>query len=86
MNSNITATVRPEITVILEDAGGNWSAYAPAIPGVAAVGDTPEECRQSMEEALTFHLEGLAEDAAPVLARLAEEARIEMEAAAKNRR
>lgn len=59
---DITASVRPDITVILEDAGANWSAYAPGIPGVAATGATPEECRRSMEEALAFHFRGLAED------------------------
>lgn len=59
---DVTASVRPEISVILEDAGTNWSAYAPGIPGVAATGSTPEECRRSMEEALAFHFRGLAED------------------------
>ena len=62
MQHPIVATVRPEITIVLEDAGGNWGAYAPGIPGVIATGPTPEACRQSMEEALAFHLHGLAED------------------------
>lgn len=62
MQQPIVATVRPEISVVLEDAGGNWGAYVPGIPGVIATGATPEACRQSIEEALAFHLHGLAED------------------------
>ena len=43
-------------------AGTNYSAHAPDVPGCVAVGDTPEECRRNMKEALAFHLEGTLED------------------------
>lgn len=81
---SIHTIVRPVVAIVIAYAETNWAAYAPAIPGVAATGATPAECRRSMEEALTFHLERLAEDAAPLLARLAEEARSEMKAAASD--
>jgi predicted RNase H-like HicB family nuclease len=40
----------------------NYSGYAPDILGCASVGDTLEEMRANMKEALEFHLEGMAED------------------------
>lgn len=48
--------------VVLENAGKNWSAYSPDVPGCVATGATAEECRRLMIEALEFHLEGMAED------------------------
>jgi predicted RNase H-like HicB family nuclease len=62
MHADIEATTRPTIKVILEDAGGNWSAYAPAVPGVAGIGATAELARQSLEEALTIHFDELHAD------------------------
>ncbi|MBF0503113.1 MAG: type II toxin-antitoxin system HicB family antitoxin [Candidatus Riflebacteria bacterium] len=47
---------------VIEKAGKNYSAYIPDIPGCVATGKTPEEVRQTIKEALDFHLEGLAED------------------------
>lgn len=75
----IAATVRPQIAIVLEYGGGNWGAYAPAVPGCVATGATAEECRQQMEEALSFQFEGLAEEGEAELAGLAEEARRELE-------
>jgi predicted RNase H-like HicB family nuclease len=69
MALDIIATVHPEVRIVLEHAGENWSAYVPGIPGVAAAAETQEECRQLMEEALTFHIEGLALQDAPELFR-----------------
>lgn len=46
--------------------GDNWSAYAPDLPGCAAVGDTREECEASMAKAIEFHLEGLRRHGYPV--------------------
>ncbi|HWS85039.1 MAG TPA: type II toxin-antitoxin system HicB family antitoxin [Ktedonobacteraceae bacterium] len=36
----------------------NYGAFCPDIPGCVAIGDTIEECKKSMQEALAFHLEG----------------------------
>ena len=62
MQADIEATTRPTIKVILEDAGSNWSAYAPAVPGVAGIGATAELARQSLEEGLTIHFDELHAD------------------------
>lgn len=40
----------------------NYGAWSPDLLGCVAVGDTLDECRREMREAITFHLEGLAED------------------------
>jgi predicted RNase H-like HicB family nuclease len=52
--------------VIVESGDGNFSAYAPDLPGCIAVGDTVEETLQRMREALEFHLEGLREEGMPI--------------------
>jgi predicted RNase H-like HicB family nuclease len=44
--------------IIIEKAKGNFSAYAPALPGCVATGRTEAETRQNMLEAIRFHLEG----------------------------
>ena len=45
-----------------ENAGSNFSAYSPDLPGCVTTGKTPDETRKNMEEAIEFHLEGLRED------------------------
>ena len=51
--------------VVVEQAEGNYSAYAPDVPGCASVGDTIEETLQNFREALRLHLEGTFEDGDP---------------------
>jgi predicted RNase H-like HicB family nuclease len=50
-----------EYTIIIEDAGSNFAAYAPDVPGCVATAKTFEETRTLMEEALELHLEMLHE-------------------------
>ncbi len=52
--------------VVLENAGTNWAAYVPDLPGCVATGDTKEETEQLIREAIQFHLEGMIEDQLPV--------------------
>ena len=40
----------------------NYSAWSPDLPGCVATGETLEEVEGEMREAITFHLEGMAED------------------------
>lgn len=51
--------------VIVENAGNNYSAYAPDVPGCASVGDTIEETLKNFREALQLHLEGTFADGDP---------------------
>jgi predicted RNase H-like HicB family nuclease len=48
--------------VILEKGDTSYGSYVPDIPGCIAVGDTPEETLQLMQEALQEHLELLQRD------------------------
>jgi len=52
--------------VIIEDAGENFSAYSPDLPGCVATGATREETERNMYEAIQMHIEGLREDALPI--------------------
>ena len=50
--------------VIVEQAGRNYSAYAPDLPGCVATGKTVAETLERMRGAIRLHLQGLAEDGA----------------------
>lgn len=52
--------------IIIENAGTNYSAYCPDLPGCAATGKTIEETKQNMREAIAFHLEGMMADGEPI--------------------
>ncbi len=52
--------------IVIENAGSNYSAYSPDLPGCVTTGATPEEVKKNMSEAIEFHLEGLIEDGLPV--------------------
>jgi len=48
--------------IIIEKGNNSYGAYVPDLPGCVAVGDSPEEVRTLIQEAIEFHLEGLQED------------------------
>ena len=52
--------------IVFEDAGSNWAAYVPDLPGCVATGDTVEEVARLIREAIEFHLDGMAEDGLPI--------------------
>ena len=52
--------------IVLERAGGNYSAYSPDLPGCVATGATVEVTRTRMHEAIDMHIRGLQEDHLPV--------------------
>lgn len=52
--------------IVLEDAGPNWAAYVPDLPGCVATGDSPEDVARMIQEAIEMHLEGMAEDGLPI--------------------
>jgi len=51
--------------VVIEQAGENYSAYVPDLPGCVATGATIEETTSRIREAITFHLEALREEGDP---------------------
>ena len=54
------------IVIGKEPDSQNYSAFSPDVLGCIAVGDTFEECKMSMREALEFHLEGMLKDGDPI--------------------
>jgi predicted RNase H-like HicB family nuclease len=52
--------------VAIEKGDANYSAYVPDLPGCVAVGDTLEEVKVEIREAIEFHLEGMREDGSPI--------------------
>ena len=45
---------------------GNWGGYAPDLPGLAVVGDTLDECRESMVSGIEVYLDALRRKGLPV--------------------
>ena len=52
--------------VVVEDAGANFSAYVPDLPGCVATGATVAETELAIRAAIEFHLDGLREDGSPI--------------------
>ena len=52
--------------VVIENAGPNYSAYVPDLPGCIATGATLAEAEVAIREAIAFHLDGLREDGLPI--------------------
>ena len=48
--------------IVIENAGNNYSAYVPDLPGCVATGATPAEAELQIREAIAFHIEGLRAD------------------------
>ena len=48
--------------IIIEKGNNSYGAYVPDLPGCVAVGETLEEVKELITEAILFHLEGLEEE------------------------
>lgn len=53
--------------IVIERADdGGYGAWSPELPGVVALGDTPEQTVEEMREAVRLHIELLHERGEPV--------------------
>jgi predicted RNase H-like HicB family nuclease len=52
--------------VIIEQTSTGYSAYSPDVPGCAAVGDTEEETRRNLQEALLEHFQAMRQVGEPI--------------------
>ena len=68
--------------VVIEKGATSYGAYVPDLPGCIAVGDTESEVKELIQEAISFHIEGLIEDGEPVPAPSSESFFIEVSSAA----
>lgn len=55
-----------QYAMIIEKGERNYSAYFPDLPGCVATGNTLDEVKQRMREALELHLRGMREDGLPI--------------------
>ena len=56
--------------IVIEDAGENFSAYVPDLPGCVATGVSVEETERAIRQAIETHIEGLRSDNLPIPAAL----------------
>ena len=52
--------------IVIEKADSNYGAYVPDLPGCVSTGETIDEVKQNIAEAVEFHIQGLIEDGEPV--------------------
>jgi predicted RNase H-like HicB family nuclease len=45
--------------IVIEDAGGNFAAYVPDLPGCIATGETLAETEKEIRSAIEFHIGGM---------------------------
>ncbi len=52
--------------IVLEKGEKNWGAYVPDLPGCVAVGESEQEVKQLIQEAIELHLEDLTDSGAEI--------------------
>ncbi len=52
--------------IVLEQGDTSYGAYVPNLPGCVAVGETEDEVRQLIAEAITLRLESLRNTGEPI--------------------
>jgi predicted RNase H-like HicB family nuclease len=55
-----------KVVVEIFYAGKNFSAHVPILPGCVSTGDTPEEMKNNIREAIVFHVQSSLEDGDPI--------------------
>lgn len=55
-----------EYLVVLEKGESNWGAYAPDLPGLGVVADTPDEAERLIREGIAIYLDELHEKGDPI--------------------
>ncbi len=58
--------MQKEYLVVLEKGETNWGAYAPDLPGLGVVADTPDEAERLIREGITIYLDELQEKGDPI--------------------
>ena len=66
--------------VMLEPTDTGYSAYSPDLDGCVAAGDDRDEAIALMQEAIAFHLEGMAAEGYPIPAPQCESTYVEVDA------
>lgn len=67
--------------VVIERGQTSWGAHVPDLPGCVAIGETREEVRRLIREAIKLHIDDLKSDGMPVPAPSSEREFVEVGAA-----
>ena len=55
-----------QYAIVIEKAPSNYCAYVPDLPGCVSTGNTLEEVKDNIRDAIAFHLDGMREDGDPI--------------------
>lgn len=54
------------LIIFEKNSQGHFGAYVPDLPGCVSFGDTIEEAKKNIREAIEFHIEGLKIENLPI--------------------
>lgn len=66
LSSAIMTTTIYNVTVVVEPDDNGFHAYVPALPGCHTFGETVEEARANIAEAMVLHVESMLEVGEPI--------------------
>ena len=69
-----------QYAIVIEHGPNNLSAYVPDLPGCGTTGDTVEEIKRNIQEAIELHIAGMREDGLEIPAPSSEVAVVEVAA------
>ena len=70
--------MKKSVTIIVEKASEGFSAYVPELPGCITFGNSLDEIKENIREAITLQLEGMKEDGEEIPFNLQEDFNIEL--------
>lgn len=70
--------MKKSVTIIVEKASDGFTAYVPELPGCVTFGNSLDEIKENIREAITLQLEGMKEDGEEVPFNLQEDFNIEL--------
>jgi len=70
--------MKKSVTIIVEKASDGFTAYVPELPGCVTFGNSLDEIKENIREAITLQLEGMIEDGEEVPFNLREDFNIEL--------
>jgi len=70
--------MKKSVTIIVEKASDGFTAYVPELPGCITFGNSLDEIKENIREAITLQLEGMKEDGEEIPFNLQEDFNIEL--------
>ena len=70
--------MKKKVKIVVEKASEGFSAYVPELPGCITFGETLNEIKRNIREAINFQLEGMREDGEKIPSNLQNDFEIEL--------